>query len=382
MLMRVMSQGEPGPRVRPDSIAVMTTEQNGSEQRHIRTVGALGAAGLLESPALAQMENVAVRYAISITPTIRAQIVTNDDPVARQFVPTTDELETTDDEMSDPIGDDRFGSVPGIVHRYRDRVLLKALQVCPVYCRFCFRREVVGPDQGLLSDAELNVAFRYVRDHPEIWEVILSGGDPLLLSPTRLRRIITELDGIAHVGVIRIHTRVPVVMPDRVTEELTDALTAKTPVWIVVHCNHSQELGLAASDALQRLADAGFPLLSQTVLLKGVNDTVEALEDLFRSLVRLRVKPYYLHQADLAPGTSHFRTTIAHGRELVRRLRGPVSGLCQPTYVLDIPGGYGKVPIAESYLEADEQGYLVTDPYGYAHRYAPGTATSGSSELS
>ncbi|HZN75149.1 MAG TPA: hypothetical protein VFC00_26250, partial [Micromonosporaceae bacterium] len=224
---------------------------------------------------------------------------------------------------------------------------------------------------GTLSRADLEGAYEYIRRHPEVWEVILTGGDPLILSPDRLRAIVTTLAGIDHVGVVRVHTRVPVVAPERITEALVAALSAETPVWVVLHCNHRQELGPAAVVAVRRLAGAGIPLLSQTVLLKGVNDSAEVLEELFRALVRLRVKPYYLHQADLAPGTGHFRTTIAAGQEIVRRLRGPVSGLCQPTYVLDLPGGHGKVPIAASQIAQDADGYLVTAPDGTVHRYAP-----------
>jgi lysine 2,3-aminomutase len=340
--------------------------------RTIRTARALADAGLLAVDTVTAVEAVAQRYAISLTPTMRQRIAgVPDDPVAQQFVPRVEELDGSDDELTDPIGDAAFTPVPGITHRYRDRVLLKPLHVCPVYCRFCFRREAVGPGQGLLSNADLQGAYEYVRAHPEIWEVILTGGDPLILSPDRLRAIVTTLAGIEHVGVVRVHTRVPVVAPERITDELVDALSTETPVWIVVHCNHRQELGPAAAGALRRLSRGGIPLLSQTVLLKGINDTAEALEELFRALVRLRVKPYYLHQADLAPGTGHFRTTIAAGQDLVRQLRGPVSGLCQPTYVLDLPGGHGKVPIAASQIAQDANGYLVTAPDGTVHRYAP-----------
>jgi len=343
--------------------------------RTIRSVTALADAGLLGSVDLAAIDQVAARFAISITPTMVEQMTTSpDDPVARQFVPSVDELRVDADEMADPIGDQPYSPVPGITHRYRDRVLLKPLHVCPVYCRFCFRREAVGPGQGLLSEEHLAGALAYIEQRPEIWEVILTGGDPLLLSPARLRRIIAELDGILHVGVIRIHTRVPIVAPERITTEQIETLCVETPVWTVVHCNHRQELGSESRAALRRLTNAGVPLLSQTVLLKGVNDTAEALEQLFRALVALKVKPYYLHQGDLASGTSHLRTTIAAGQDLMQRLRGPVSGLCQPVYVLDIPGGFGKVPISASYLDEDLNGYLVRDPNGVAHRYAPHTA--------
>ncbi|MDQ1041577.1 lysine 2,3-aminomutase [Streptomyces sp. V3I8] len=342
------------------------------ERRTTRTVKGLVQAGLAAQDERAGIERVASRYAISVTATMREQITGGaDDPVARQFVPDPRELETQPHERDDPIGDGPFTPLPGITHRYPDRVLLKPLHLCPVYCRFCFRREMVGPGHGVLGEGDLSRALGYIRDDPQIWEVILTGGDPLMLSPARLRRIVAELDAIAHVGVVRVHTRVPVVAPERITDELLDALTADTPVWTVIHCNHRQELGEGALSALHRLTDRGFPLLSQSVLLKGVNDTAQALEDLFRTLVRHRVKPYYLHHGDLAPGTSHFRTTVAAGQELTSTLRGAVSGLCQPTYVLDIPGGHGKVPIGRGYLDEHPDGYLVTDPRGDQHIYPP-----------
>ncbi|WP_329173003.1 lysine-2,3-aminomutase-like protein [Streptomyces sp. NBC_01477] len=338
----------------------------------VRTVQGLVREGLVAADEQQRIERVADRYAISLTAAMRERITGgDDDPVALQFVPDPRELETTPQERDDPIGDGPFTPIPGITHRYPDRVLLKPLHLCPVYCRFCFRREVVGPGHGVLAEDDLSRAITYIRERPEIWEVILTGGDPLMLSPARLRRIVGELDAIGHVGVVRVHTRVPVVAPDRITGELLDALSADTPVWTVVHCNHRQELGGEALLALKRLTDRGFPLLSQTVLLKGVNDSADALEDLFRTLVRHRVKPYYLHQADLAPGTGHFRTTITAGQDLMAGLRGTVSGLCQPTYVLDIPGGHGKVPIGRGYLDGHPGGYLVTDPNGRVHRYPP-----------
>lgn len=339
----------------------------------IRTIADLGQADLVRGDAEVGIAEVARRYAIAITPTIQERIGhASDGPVGRQFVPTVRELVVTAEERHDPIGDEAFSPVRGVTHRYRDRVLLKPLQTCPVYCRFCFRREAVGPLHGVLPEADLAAALGYIRDHRAIWEVILSGGDPLMLRPARLRRIIEALDAIDHVKVIRVHTRIPVVWPDHVGEEALSALACDTPVWIIVHCNHRQEIGPEASAALRRLADHGFPLLSQTVLLKGVNDDPATLEELFRTLVEHRVKPYYLHHADLAHGTSHFRISVEAGRRIARELRGDVSGLCQPTYVLDIPGGHGKVPLAESHAERCPDGsYLVRDRTGALHRYPP-----------
>ncbi|MEV7926908.1 lysine-2,3-aminomutase-like protein [Kitasatospora sp. NPDC088779] len=338
--------------------------------RPIRTPKELLAQHLIQEDQVAAITDVAKRYALSITPAMRSRIVELDDPVARQFVPTEDELTSLPEEREDPIGDDPFTPVKGVTHRYPDRVLLKPVLVCPVYCRFCFRREVVGPGDSMLKESQLAAALDYIRSHPEIWEVIFTGGDPFIMSPDRLRPILRALDGIEHVKVIRFHTRVPVVDPDRVTEDLVEALTMDTPVWVVVHTNHSQEIGDGARRALRLLAGSGIPLVSQTVLLKGVNDTPEALEDLFRTLIVNRVKPYYLHHGDLAVGTSHFRTTIKEGQALARSLRGRVSGLCQPTYVLDIPGGHGKVPIGPTYLNGNG---TVTDPWGIAHTYPPKT---------
>jgi len=302
----------------------------------------------------------------AITETI-AELIEADPggPVARQFVPDTREHEVAAEERADPIGDERFSPVKGIVHRYPDRVLLKPLLACPVYCRFCFRREVVGKKDSTLSAKELDAAFAYLAAHPEIWEVILTGGDPLALSPRRLAAILARLDAIPHVEIVRIHTRVPVVDPKRINAALLAALKIEKPVYVVIHCNHADEITAAARRGFARLADAGIPLLSQSVLLKGVNDDAKILETLFRALVRNRVKPYYLHHADLARGTSHFRTSITEGQALVGALRGRVSGLCQPTYVLDIPGGHGKVPVGPSYFEDGR----VIDPHGCVHVY-------------
>ena len=311
--------------------------------------------------------------AVALTPAVRDRIDAADpaDPIARQFVPTAEELLIAPDELADPIGDAPYTPLPGVTHRYPDRVLLKPTHACPVYCRFCFRREVVGPGGGALSEAELAAALDYVAERPSIWEVILSGGDPLILSPRRLGAIVARLDAIPHLGVIRVHTRVPAVEPERVTPELVAALRAKKAVWVVLHANHARELDARTRDAIARLVDAGIPMLAQTVLLAGVNDDPEALEALFRALVALRVKPYYLHHADLAPGTGHFRTSIASGQALVRGLRGRVSGLCQPTYVLDLPGGAGKVPIGPAYLRESTRGEaaVVEDWQGKLHRY-------------
>lgn len=319
--------------------------------------------------ALPALERVAERYAVAITPAMVERIGHADDAIGRQFVPTAAELVQTPDERADPIGDDAHSPVQGIVHRYLDRVLLKANHACAVYCRFCFRREMVGPD-GVrpLSKAQLDAAMAYVAGRPEIWEVIVTGGDPLILSPRRLADVMARLARIEHVKVVRFHTRVPAVDPGRVTAELVESL--KTPgktTWVALHANHPDELTPAAAAACDRILDAGIPMVSQTVLLKGVNDRPDVLEALMRRFVELRIKPYYLHHADLAPGTGHFRTTLAEGQALMRDLRGRVSGLCQPTYVLDIPGGHGKSPVGPAYVTDDG----VVGPQGQVHAYPP-----------
>lgn len=337
----------------------------------LRTLEALERAGLLSPDP--RLEAAAESMAVAITPEMLALIDRSDpvhDPIARQFVPSVHETEIAPHEIADPIGDEARSPIKGIVHRYPDRVLLKPLHVCPVYCRFCFRREKVGPGGEALTAAETDAALAYIRAHPEIWEVILTGGDPLMMAPRRLAELVAALDAIPHVAVIRVHSRVPVVDPGRITPELVAALKpARAAAWLAVHCNHARELTSEARAALARLADAGLPLMGQTVLLAGVNDDVETLEALMRALVVARVKPYYLHHPDLVRGTGHFRVSIARGQALMKALRGRLSGLAQPTYVLDVPGGHGKVPIGPGYLGDDPEALTVEDAFGGTHRY-------------
>jgi lysine 2,3-aminomutase len=321
---------------------------------------------------------VAGRYAVAITPALAELIDPADhtDPIARQLVPHPAELDARPEESTDPIGDDAHSPTEGIVHRYPDRVLLKLTHLCAVYCRFCFRRETVGRNGArALSGASLDAALAYIARQPEIWEVILSGGDPFLLSDRRLHHVMKRLSAVAHVKVIRVHTRMPVVDPDRITQALLRALEAgEKATYVVLHANHPRELTAAARAACGRIVDAGIPMLSQSVLLRGVNDDAQTLGELMRAFVECRIKPYYLHHADLARGTSHFRTTIGHGQELMRALRGRHSGLCQPTYVLDIPGGHGKSPVGPSYLVADPDTpgrHRVEDFNGRQHSYPP-----------
>lgn len=336
----------------------------------IRTLAGLAEAGLIPAGGRDALERVARKYAVALTPAIVAAIDPADpqDPIARQFVPSLDELIVTPDELADPIGDEAHSPLPGIVHRYPDRVLLKLLHLCPVYCRFCFRRERVGPGvDSMLSPAETEAALDYVAAHPEIWEVILTGGDPLLIAPRRIESVMQRLAAVPHVKVIRFHTRVPVVDPDRIAPALLAAFqTAGKAVYVALHANHARELSPKARAACGRIVDAGIPMLSQTVLLRGVNDDAASLEALMRAFVETRIKPYYLHHADLAPGTAHMRTRIAEGQALVKGLRGHVSGLCQPTYVLDLPGGHGKV-VLDGSVAVDDHGMTMLREIGRAH---------------
>jgi lysine 2,3-aminomutase len=338
----------------------------------LKTVADLEAAGLTDGTDLSA---VAARYAIGITPAVLDLIDPNDpdDPMARQFVPSVEELVTTPEEREDPIGDLAHSPVEGIVHRYPDRVLLKAVHVCPVYCRFCFRREMVGPQGlGTLTPDELDAAMAYIAAHTEIWEVILTGGDPLVLSPRRLRALMDRLAGIEHVKIVRFHTRVPVVEPERVDQDMVSALTASgKTTYLAVHANHPREFTPAARQAFRTLVEGGVVLVSQSVLLRGINDSVETLAALMRGFVENRIKPYYLHHPDLAPGTGHFRLSIEEGQALVAALRGRISGLCQPIYVLDIPGGHGKAELGQSRISGGDGCMTIKDWQGNEHAYPP-----------
>ena len=315
------------------------------KQRTLRTPQELVQAGLLPPEKLTGAEAVAARYAIAVPPALAARIKTTGDPLGLQFLPDPAELITAPHENADPIADEALSPLPGIVHRYPDRALLKPLLACPVYCRFCFRREQVGPDGGLLSEAELEAAYDYIAARPAIKEVILTGGDPLILSPRRLGAILRRLDAIPHVELLRIHSRVPIADPTLINDALLAALETEKPLYLAVHANHAREFSEATNTALRRLSRLGIPLLGQTVLLANVNDSEDALADLFRAMLRARVKPYYLHQLDTAPGTARFHVPPERGRALLAALRGKLSGTAFPTYILDRPGGLGKIPL-------------------------------------
>ena len=324
------------------------------------------------SPQDKALDAVRKKYAVAISPEIRAQIAAAPSgAIARQYEPDARELVESPDELQDPIGDHAHSPVAGIVHRYADRVLLKPVHVCAVYCRFCFRREQVGPGNEMLDDEGMTRAIDYIKNAPKVWEVILTGGDPLVLSPRRLKGMIEALSAIDHVKIIRIHTRVPVANPSRVTDELVAALESSKAVYIVLHCNHVDELTPAVQAVAQKFIKAGIPLLSQSTLLKGINDSADALEALYRRLTEMKIKPYYLHHPDKAAGTSHFRLSLKRGQEIMQTLWSRLSGIARPAYILDIPGGAGKVLAQPSAIThtADDGIYHVRDPKGHMHTY-------------
>jgi lysine 2,3-aminomutase len=319
------------------------------------------------------LDDVARKYAVAVSPHLLSLVDPADphDPIARQFLPSLEELNTLPQELADPIGDAAHSPVPGIVHRHPDRVLFKAVSACPVYCRFCFRRETIGPGKpNMLSDTDFEAALAYIAAHPEIWEVILTGGDPFILSPRRMAQVSQRLAAMAHIKVVRWHTRVPVTDPERITDETVAALHGPgATTWVAVHANHPREFSPPARKAIARLVDGGIPLVSQSVLLKGVNDDADVLEALMRGFLENRIKPYYLHHPDLAPGTSHFRLDISEGLKLMEELRVRISGLAMPTYMLDLPGGFGKVPLESRKVERTAGGRRIRDGAGRWHDY-------------
>jgi len=336
----------------------------------LRSIDDLAIAGFV-APSDA-LETVALRYSVALTPTIAALIdrADPDDPIARQFLPEARELETADAELADPIGDDAHSPVAGVVHRYNDRVLLKLVSVCPVYCRFCFRRESLG-NSGALDPRTLARALEYVAAHEEIEEVILTGGDPLAASPRRLRAVAERLATVAHVKRLRVHTRVPTAAPELVTKERLEALrAAKKNLVVALHVNHVRELSPVARWAIARLKDVGAKLLSQTVLLSRVNDDAATLDALLDVLVGQGVEPYYLHHPDLAKGTAHFRLSLARGQEIYEALARRRRAKPLPRYVLDIPGGFGKIPVEAPHLAPIGEGiWRARDRFGVEHRY-------------
>lgn len=339
--------------------------------RTLNRLDDLVADGLVAPDDAEGLREITDRYAVGVSPAMATLIRTNAPGIAAQFLPDPREGETRAEERADPIGDHSHSPVKGVVHRYPDRVLVKLLHSCPVYCRFCFRREMVGPEgDGTLTEAELDAAFAYIAADTAIFEVIFTGGDPLMLSARRIRALGERLVKIPHVRVVRWHSRVPVVSPERITPSLAAALRFPGKAnYVAVHANHASEFTPEAEAAMAQLSDHGISLLGQTVLLKGVNAEVETLLALFRAMVANGVKPLYLHHPDLAPGTAHFRLSLHEGMAIHRGLRGQISGHAIPAYVLDIPGGFGKVEVHAGNVAQGASGLEVRDIHGVMHVY-------------
>lgn len=314
---------------------------------------------------LTHLEQVSALYPYRISSYYAGLITAPHDPIWKQCVPSLEELYDTD-QLSDPLDEERLSPVPGLIHRYPDRAVLLVSNRCAMYCRFCMRKRKVGCSGG---EADLSAACDYIAATPRLRDIILSGGDPLMLHDDELYQILSALRRIPHVEIIRIGSRIPVTDPSRITPALCRMLAEHHPLYLNTHFNHPMELTAEAAHACSLLADAGVQLGNQTVLLKGVNDDSLTLQKLFTGLLRLRVRPYYLHQMDLVRGTAHFRTTLEQGRQLVRELRGKVSGLAIPHFVIDLPGGKGKVPVLPDTLRKDGDAWQVQTNNGEWVRY-------------
>lgn len=312
-----------------------------------------------------EIAEIVSTYPMRITPTVFAMIKAKGDAIWKQVVPDRAELEDFD-APDDPLEEDLMSPVPHLVHRYPDRVLLMVTNQCPIYCRFCTRKRLVGKP-GFIKKGDLDKAIAYLRAHPEVRDVILSGGDPLLLPDHLLERVLRALRSIPHLEIIRIGTRVPGTLPQRITPKLCEIVKKYHPVYMNLHFNHPDELTPEVTAACGMLADAGVPLGAQTVLLKGVNDDPEVMKRLMQKLLLARVKPYYLYQADLTKGTNHFRTTVETGLEIIRALQGHTSGMAVPHFVIDAPGGGGKIPLlpGDYLVHMDEDGVVLSN---YEHK--------------
>jgi lysine 2,3-aminomutase len=307
-------------------------------------------------------------FNLRVTPELLPLIRDRHDPIGRQYLPTGQENEVADG-FEDPLAEDRHSPVPNLTHRYPDRVLFLVSPVCAAYCRFCTRRRKVGDPERIPLN-QFDTAFAYIRAHTEIRDVILSGGDPLMLSDRRIDYLLKTLRAIPHIEIVRLHTRIPLQVPERITTQLCSVIKKHHPVYVNVHVNHADELTPSARTALGMLADAGCPLGCQTVLLKGVNDDAATMKKLMQELLKCRVRPYYLYQADAVAGGEHFRTSVEKGLEIVRALRGWTSGLAVPHFVIDAPGGGGKIPLLPDYVDAVTDREIVLRNYaGRTYRY-------------
>jgi len=319
-----------------------------------------------------KLQRVVARYPMRINPYYLGLIEAENDPIYRQCMPDVRELDD-DGAVADPLNEEGHSPVYGLTHRYPDRVLLLVSSECAMYCRFCNRKRKVGRP-SMVTDTSIEQGIDYIRKHDEIRDVLLSGGDPLLLEDARLREILSALRAVKHVEIIRIGTRIPCALPQRITPELAALLQKFHPLYINLHFNHPAEITAEAALACNRLADAGIPLGCQTVLLKGVNDDPDSMRALMRKLLTIRVKPYYLFHGDPARGTSHFRTSVNRGLNIIRGLQGHTSGLCVPHFAIDLLGGGGKVPLLPDYVtERDGDSLLVTNYRGKCYRHPDGS---------
>ncbi|MEG1632749.1 MAG: KamA family radical SAM protein [Oscillospiraceae bacterium] len=320
----------------------------------------------------ADVEKCLSAFRMAVTPYYATLIDPADpaDPIRRICVPSIEETYPCDNDMSDPLGEVRDSPVAHIVHRYPDRVLFLVTLRCSAYCRYCTRRRVVGEEDKSITEPEIRAALGYIRSHEEIRDVLISGGDPLVLGTERLERIISGLRAIPHVDIIRIGTRVPVVLPMRITDELLTMLKKYQPIWINTHFSHPREITPESARACAAIVDAGIPLGNQSVLLRGVNDDAETMKQLLLKLVHMRVRPYYLYQCDLSQGIGHFRTTVDKGIEIMHALQGNISGYAVPKFVIDAPGGGGKIPVNYEYVISKNDKEVVLENYrGETCRY-------------
>ena len=311
------------------------------------------------------IEGVLAKLRMAITPYYLTLIDPFNDrcPIRLQAVPLQNELVVGKHDLYDPLAEDHDSPVPGLTHRYPDRVLFLITDMCSMYCRHCTRRRFAGSKDDHMSQSHIDLAIEYIRNHPEVNDVLLSGGDAFLVSDERIEYILKKLREIDHVQVIRFGTRTPVVMPQRITDELVNMLKKYHPIWINTHFNHPDEITLESKEAIDKLANAGIPLGNQSVLLKGVNDCVHIMRKLVKNLIAIRVRPYYIYQCDLSLGIEHFRTSVSKGIEIVEGLRGHISGFAVPTFVVDAPGGGGKIPVMPNYVVSQAPGKIVLRNY-------------------
>ncbi|MBC6444073.1 MAG: KamA family radical SAM protein [Alphaproteobacteria bacterium GM202ARS2] len=346
---------------------------NERQEQALIGLDGLVAEGVLAKEQAPSLRAIEARYAVRMPRGIAQRIKQGGAigaMLAKQYVPSLAEGYQDKDEEDDPTYDEAYSPVKGVVHRYPDRVLLKPLAVCPVYCRFCFRRARIGPKEPMLSPDDLQQAYAYIRSHKEIFDVILTGGDPLMLGLRRLEEIITSLSSIEHIGVIRVHSRVLMAEPARMTDGMMAVFSAcAKPLYLVVHCNHPAEVTQEVRVACQRVRRTGVIVLGQSVLLKGINDDPTTLVQLWRGMVAAGIKPYALHHLDRAPGTAHFRVGLKRGLALVEQARAGLSGLCVPPFMVEIPRGGGKVALQVSNYRQDKDAWWLQDAQGDWHAY-------------